>query len=68
MNETEKMIQLIQSKSHDELMDVVRGLDKFVIEEINKLDIDEPTKIKLYNMCKERTNVEKMLVDAFMAN
>ena len=67
MNETEKTIQLIQSKSHDELMDVVRGLDKFVIEEINKLDIDEPTKIKLYNMCKERTNVEKMLVDALAA-
>lgn len=67
MNETEKTIRLIQSKSHDELMDVVRGLDKFVIEEINKLDIDEPTKIKLYNMCKERTNVEKMLVDALVA-
>lgn len=68
MNETEKMIRLIRSKTHDELIDVVNELNEFIIKEIGTFDVDEATKIKLYNMCKDRTNVEKLLIDALAGN
>lgn len=64
MTEEQKMINILRSKTYDELVDLVRNMDDVFCDEIDALDISEEAKIRMYVASKERRSIELLLVKA----
>ena len=64
MNRIEKERELLKNASKEKLIEVISEIDKDDFEEIAKWEVDEEVKIKAYLMVKNRTMLDRWLIEA----